>query len=79
MNADKRTNELSAFIGVYLWLKCPFHTFPGSWYSECHCIGRRTAHRQRLRNQAPSNMLAGTDGDLWIGTLQNGVFHYAGG
>ncbi|HEV3201890.1 MAG TPA: hypothetical protein VGZ73_28530 [Bryobacteraceae bacterium] len=41
--------------------------------------GRRLTPFHPLLKTAHITALGGNDGDLWIGTLANGVFHYAGG
>lgn len=41
--------------------------------------GHRLAPFDSRLQSAHITALAGTDGDIWIGTLANGVFHYRGG
>ena len=41
--------------------------------------GRRLAHFHPRLKTAHITALAGNDGDIWIGTLESGVFHYRGG
>ena len=41
--------------------------------------GRRLTQFHPRFQTAHITALAGNDGDLWIGTLENGVFHYRGG
>ena len=41
--------------------------------------GQRLTHFHARLKSAHITSIAGTDGDLWIGTLANGVFHYRGG